>query len=214
MSGDEEPIERWIGELQGGGDPNEAARKLWECYSRDLVRLARARFRDAPRGHADEEDAALTAFEIFCRGAAAGRFRHLAGPDDLWKLLATLTVREVAALLRRERRLKRGGGRVAGETLQGEPDFEISEALNQVADDKPSPELAATAAEDIRRLFGALDDETLRVVALLKLEGFTNEQIATSLDCAVRSVERKLDLIRRAWHRELESWPQPREDLQ
>ncbi len=213
MPGDEESITRWIGELQGGGDLNEAARKLWERYFRDLVRLARARFRDAPRGPADEEDAALTAFEIFCRGAAS-RFRHLAGRDELWRLLVTLTVREVAALLRRERRLKRGGGRGAGETLQGEPDFEIDEALNQVTDDDPSPELAAMAAEDNRRLFGALDDETLRVVSLLKLEGFTNEQIATSLDCGLRSVERKLDLIRRAWRRELASWHHPREDLQ
>lgn len=126
----------------------------------------------------------------------------------------TLTVREVAALQRRERRLKRGGGRGAGETLQGEPDFEIDEALNQVTDDDPSPELAAMAAEDNRRLFGALDDETLRVVALLKLESFTNEQIATCLDCGLRSVERKLDLIRRAWRRELASWHHPREDLQ
>ncbi len=203
MSGDEEPIARWIGELQCGEDPNEAARNLWERYFRDLVRLARARFRDAPRGPADEEDAALTAFEIFFRGAAAGRFRHLAGRDELWRLLVTLTVREVAALLRRERRLKRGGGRGAGETLQGAPDFEIDEILNQVTDDGPSPELAAMAAEDTRRLFGALDDKTLRVVALLKLEGFTNEQIATSLDCGLRSVERKLDLIRQVWRREL-----------
>ena len=98
MAGDEEPIERWIGELQCGGDPNEAARKLWECYFRDLVRLARARFRDAPRGPADEEDAALTAFETFCRGAAAGRFQHLAGRDELWRLLVTLTVRFEVAL--------------------------------------------------------------------------------------------------------------------
>jgi RNA polymerase sigma factor (sigma-70 family) len=202
MPGDEEPIARWIGELQGGGDPNEAARELWERYFRDLVRLARARFRDAPRGPADEEDAALTAFEIFCRGVAAGRFRDLAGRDDLWKLLVTLTVREVAALLRRERRLKRGG-----ETLQGGPGSEIDEALNQATYDAPSPELAAMAAEDYRRLFGALDDETLRVVALLKLEGFTNEQIAASLDCGLRTVERKVDLIRRAWRRDLESRP-------
>jgi len=43
---------------------------------------------------------------------------------------------------------------------------------------------------------------------------FTNEQIATSLDCGLRSVERKLDLIRRAWRRELASWHHPREDLQ
>jgi RNA polymerase sigma factor (sigma-70 family) len=211
MSRDEAPITRWLGELQGSGDPNEAARKLWEHYSRDLVRLARARFRDAPGGPADEEDAVLTAFERFCRGAAAGRFPHLAGPDELWRLLVTLTVREVAALRRRERRWKRGGhsGR---RTPPGQPDLDLDEALDQATDDGPSPESAAMAAEDNRRLFGALDDETLRVVALLKWEGFTNEQIATSLDCGRRSVERKLERIRRAWRRELARGPHRRED--
>jgi DNA-directed RNA polymerase specialized sigma24 family protein len=37
------------------------------------------------------------------------------------------------------------------------------------------------------------------VVALLKLEGFSNEEIARSLDCSLRTVERKLEEIRKRW---------------
>src|SRR5262249_43550979 len=36
-------------------------------------------------------------------------------------------------------------------------------------------------------------------VALLKLEGYSNEEIARSLDCSLRTVERKLEVIRKRW---------------
>ena len=53
--------------------------------------------------------------------------------------------------------------------------------------------------DEYRRLFGSLADESLRVVALLKLEGHSNEEIAQSLDCGLRTVERKLEVIRKRW---------------
>ena len=49
-----------------------------------------------------------------------------------------------------------------------------------------------------------LRDETLRQVALWRLEGFTSEEIADHLQCSVRSVARKLELIRRTWLSETE----------
>jgi len=36
-------------------------------------------------------------------------------------------------------------------------------------------------------------------VALLKMEGYTGEEIADRLGCSLRSVARKLELIRRTW---------------
>jgi DNA-directed RNA polymerase specialized sigma24 family protein len=54
-------------------------------------------------------------------------------------------------------------------------------------------------AEECEALLGSLHDETLRRVALLKLEGYTNAEIAKQLACAVSSIERKLARIRKAW---------------
>ena len=71
--------------------------------------------------------------------------------------------------------------------------------MAQVAGDEPTPEFVALMNDEYRRLFGSLGDESLRVVALMKLEGFSNEEIARSLDCSVRTVERKLDLVRKRW---------------
>jgi DNA-directed RNA polymerase specialized sigma24 family protein len=56
-------------------------------------------------------------------------------------------------------------------------------------------------AEECRRLLGRLDDD-LRALALLKMEGYTNEEIASRLGRSRATVERKLRLIRRAWEAE------------
>ncbi len=66
-SDDEGSVTRWVGGLKAGDA--EAVRQLWERYFADLVRLARARLRDAPRAVADEQAAALSAFDSLCRGA-------------------------------------------------------------------------------------------------------------------------------------------------
>jgi DNA-directed RNA polymerase specialized sigma24 family protein len=195
-------VTRWIDAL-AGDDPNEAARRLWERYFDRLVALARARLRARPRGPADEEDAALSAFDSLCRGVAAGRFPRLGGRDDLWRLLVTITARKAADLLQREGRQKRGGGRVVGEAdLAGVGDGTAAAGLGQVVGPEPTPAFVALMDEEMGRLFALLPDETLRLVARLKMEGYANDEIASSLDCAVRSVERKLERIRLLWSAE------------
>lgn len=199
MSDDAEgSVTRLIGAL-AADDSDEAARGLWERYFDQIVRLARSRLGGSPRGHADEEDAALSAFASLCRGVSAGRFPYLSGRDDLWKLLATITARKVADQLQRQHRLKRGGGRVVGESDVAPGDDRGGAGLDAFAGDVATPAFLAQIAEEVCTLFGRLPEESLRVVALLRLEGYSNEEIATSLDCAVRSVERKLERIRLLW---------------
>src|SRR6516164_1255619 len=98
-------VTAWIEQLKAGDAA--AAAPLWQGYFRRLVGLARQRLGAAPRRAADVEDVALSAFDSFCRGAAAGRFPRLDDRDDLWALLVTITARKAAEQVRRERRLKR-----------------------------------------------------------------------------------------------------------
>ena len=65
-------------------------------------------------------------------------------------------------------------------------------ALAELISREPDPALAAELAENCQRLLDALDDGVLREVALAKMEGRTNEEIANLLDTSVPSVERKL----------------------
>jgi DNA-directed RNA polymerase specialized sigma24 family protein len=191
-------VTRWVNDLKAG-DRGEAARLLWQRYFERLARLAQGRLHTAARGPADGEDIALSAFDSFFQGVAAGRFPDLGSRDELWRLLVTITARKAHNQRRNEGRQKRGGGRVVGEGALAGADPLGDDFMAQVVGNEPSPEFAAMVTDEYRRLFGSLADESLRVVALLKLEGHSNEEIALSLDCLLRTVERKLDVIRKRW---------------
>jgi DNA-directed RNA polymerase specialized sigma24 family protein len=195
-------VTTWIGRLKAGD--HAAAQRLWEGYFRRLVGMARARLQGTPRAAADEEDVALSAFDSFCRAAERGHFPQLVDRHDLWQLLVLLTARKAVQWRRHERRQKRGGGRVLGETDLGDAGASGDEpALARVLGPEPTPAFAAQVAEECRRLLGLLDDGPLRALALRKMEGYTNEEIARDLGCGLRSVERKLGRIRTLWAREV-----------
>ena len=195
-------VTHWMDQLQAGDEA--AAQRLWECYFSRLVALARGRLRGAPRRAADEEDVALSAFDSFCRAAESGRFPQLSDRADLWRLLVVITSRKALDLAQRERRKRRGGGAVLDEAgLGGGNGSAASQAgLDQVVGQEPTPEFAAQVAEECRRLLDRLGDEGLRAVALAKMEGYTNEEIAARLGCVPRTVERKLRMIRKLWGKE------------
>jgi DNA-directed RNA polymerase specialized sigma24 family protein len=186
----------WIESLKAGDV--DAAEKLWRRYFEDLVRLARDRLGAAPRAMADEEDAALDAFDSFVRGAARGCYPRLGDRDDLWRLLVVITERKVLDQARHERRRKRGGGKVV--SLPGhEGDDHGGEARACLAGAIPTPEFAAMIADECRNLLGQLRDDSLRQVARLRMEGYTNEEVANRLGCSLRTVARKIEIIRRTW---------------
>jgi RNA polymerase sigma factor (sigma-70 family) len=187
----------WLGQMTGG-DPM-AIQRIWETYYDRLVRLARKKLGETNRRVADEEDVALSAFHSFCQGAAAGRFPRLDDRHDLWKVLVTITARKASAQMRHGHRQKRGGGAVRGESVFAGADSDHAVGIGQVMGEEPTPEVAAMVAEQCEHLLNCLDNESLRQIALLKLEGYTNEEIAERLDCAPRTVERKLGRIRELW---------------
>jgi DNA-directed RNA polymerase specialized sigma24 family protein len=195
---DEGSITVWIGRLKAGD--SAAAQPLWENYFDRLVTQARRKLAGNSPVAADEEDVALSAFESFFRRAREGRFPDLDDRDDLWKLLLSITGRKALNLIRNEHREKRGGGHVRqASAMVGEGDADVYAA---VLGREPTPELAAQLAEECRRLLDGLDDADLRAVAVSKMEGWTNAEIADKRGSSIATVERKLNLIRKRWQRE------------
>jgi DNA-directed RNA polymerase specialized sigma24 family protein len=188
----------WLDALKLGD--NAAAYALWKRYFDELVRLARVRLRTASRAAADEEDVALSAFNSLCEGVRAGRFEQVGGRDDLWRLLATITLRKASDQLRMQRSRKRGAGRVRAEAdLPGGDPRDRHDVLAEAPSPAPPPDVIALMEEGYRELMGRLGDGTLRLVARLRMEGYTGDQIAGRLGCNRRTVTRKLDLIREKW---------------
>jgi DNA-directed RNA polymerase specialized sigma24 family protein len=186
----------WLDQVQAG-DP-AAARHLWQRYFGRLVRLARMKLRGAARRASDEEDVALSAFDSFCRGVAQGRFPWLNDRDNLWNLLVVLTARKALNLKRDEGRQKRGGARPDPDSASGADDVDVEQLISR----EPGPEFAAQMAEECRRLLDLLADDMLQTIAVCKMEGYTNEELARRFNCAPRTIERKLALIRGLWEKE------------
>jgi DNA-directed RNA polymerase specialized sigma24 family protein len=185
-----------ISHLQVGD--HAAAQPLWDRYYPRLVGLARERLRGTSRRVADEEDVALSAFDSFCRGAEQGRFPQLKDRDGLWALLVLITVRKCADLVKYNLRERRGGGQVHGDSaFAGRDGDGGAGGLDEIASDDPSPDIAAQLAEELQGLLDRLGSDELRSIAVWKLEGHTNAEIAERLGCAGVSVERRLRLIRR-----------------
>ncbi len=178
-------VTAWIVGLKAG--EAAAVEPLWDRYFARLVGFARRKLSVSSQRLADEEDIALSAFKSLCQGAAQGRFPRLTDRDDLWPLLVVLTARKAIDLLRSEGRAKRGGAQ-----------SNVSEEIQFVVSHEPTPEFAALMNDFCDWLLSQLDPGP-REVALLKLEGFTNQEAAEKLGCGIRTVERRLELIRRVW---------------
>jgi DNA-directed RNA polymerase specialized sigma24 family protein len=188
---DEGSVTHWLGDLRSGGDA--AAQRLWERYFERLVNVARERLR-RPGVAEDAEDAALSAFDSFCRGVEQGRFPRLDHRDDLWRLLVVITVRKALDQIERQRAAKRGGGR-----LIGEGGLEAGLTLDHFAGREPSPELAVLVADQYKCLRARLGDDSLRLVLDLSLEGYRREEIAARMGRTLKTVTRKLEVIRKVW---------------
>jgi RNA polymerase sigma factor (sigma-70 family) len=176
-----------------------AAERLWRRYADSLLEIARKNLRDAPKVGGDEHDIAQSVFRNICSGAAEGRFRDVCNRDELWWLLLTITRQKVVDHIRRETAAKRGGGKVIRESdVHGDADDSIF-TLDAIVADDPTPEFVAILEEETQQLMGLLRDDLLRQVARARIEGYTVPEIAQMLGISTRSIERKLQLIRKTW---------------
>lgn len=185
------PVTQWIAGLKQGDET--AAAELWHyCFGR-LKQFACARLKGTPRGMADEEDLALSVFKSLCLGARVGRFSELKDRSDLWALLFRMTRRKAVDYRRHERRQRRGGGRVRGDS---------------VFDEEKNPEGfdGLPATPDLPRVFTVLDemledlgDSTLETIVVLRMEGRATAEIAELLETTPRTIQRKLKLVLARW---------------
>ena len=180
-------VSAWLIDLKAGN--RDAAQKLWERYFRRLVGLARAKLGTLPNRVANEEDVALSVFDSFCRRAENNLFPQLADRDNLWHLLLAITERKSINLRNHVHAQKRGPG-----TAPKGP-----EGLEGIATPEPSPEFATEFAEQVQWLLELLGDEELRHVAVWKMEGYTNGEIADKLHRSLQAVSRKIKSIKEIW---------------
>lgn len=196
-----ESVSHWIVLLKQGD--NRAPEEIWQRVFQRTVELARNHLRILTRrAAADEEDVAISAIHSFFRGVKDGRFPRLSDRNDLWKLLLVITARKANALKRKLLAAKRR------ETLHMGPDIESEDAwqwLQQSFSAAPCAEDAAILAEEVQQRLDALPDDVYRQIAVEKLQGYTNKEIADRLGTYEVKIERKLRAIRCLWRDDRQS---------
>ena len=189
-----------IGKLQSDNrkEFQDAAAQIWSRYFGDLLELARRRIAPGLRRRVDEQDVLQSMYKSFCLRQQRGQYT-LGDRTDLWKLMVTIIQNKAsnaAAHHKRQRRDVRMEKQDPGDdgNASASPHIEREEAP------EPTPAEAAVLVEALQNRLEGLD-ETQRQLALWKLAGYTNEEIAgpEMMNCAVRTVERKLALIRDRW---------------
>ena len=188
---DESPgsVTRWI-ELLASGDP-AAVEFLWRRYFQRMVRLANSRLRRLTGAAADGEDIALSAFHGFYAAARRGDFPDLDDRESLWRVLVTCTLNRSRNLAARTSAQKR---------TQPPLQVSLSDAQAQQTRGRDVAAEIVDASDQLVFLLQLLDQEDstgeLRQIALWKLEGLSNEQIAKQLKRRNSLVGQKLRLIR------------------
>jgi DNA-directed RNA polymerase specialized sigma24 family protein len=136
-------------------------------------------------------------------GIKAGDYSpDLPDRNGLWRLLSVTTSREAVDRFRHEQRQKR---RFQGESSTLDNDSHAgTHRMDRICGPDPTPELAAMLVEDCERLLRPLEPD-LRTMAVCRLEGRTNREIARRRRCSLSTVERRMQLIRKKWGWELPS---------
>ena len=195
-----EELSVWVERLKQGDE--QAADVIWQQCFEKMKHVAKKKLGPVGQRGADEEDVALSAMNSFMIRCRDGQFDQLGDREGLWKLLFTITVRKAYQYTRKQMAEKRKGEIAEHVIRHQDSNGSTAAGLEAYADER-----AITADTLIERLeqqdaFNkTLEglEESLHAVVVGKLSGRTNAELANQLGCSIRTVERKLNLIRKIW---------------
>jgi RNA polymerase sigma-70 factor, ECF subfamily len=176
----------------------QIVQEFCENYGGLLSELAEKHLAGPLRRRVGPEDVAQSACRTFLRRVRAGEF-ELADSEGLWRLLCAITLTKVREQARFHQRKKRDLAQEMPFTMD---DSDRDAARFEPAVSGPSPAEAVEFADQFQQLMLALDDEERQLVDL-KLQQYTNDEVAERLGCSERTVRRLLKQVRSRLERAL-----------
>lgn len=158
---------------------------LVEQFQMRLLRLAHSRLPLRLRSRVDETDIVQSVFRSFFRRNADQPYQFQER-DDVWRLLATITLRKVGRAVRFHKQARRDVDREHAEEFTGD--------LSNQQD--ASASALAIMVELLDAIFDQLSPKHQRILAL-RLESYSVDEIAQQVSVSSRTVERALALVRR-----------------
>jgi DNA-directed RNA polymerase specialized sigma24 family protein len=189
-------ITQWIEELRN--HDSDATRKIWNRFVERLVRVANRKLRNSNCRITDGEMVAADAFHDFFERSPA-EFAKLVNRNDLWQILVVITERRAIDAIRKESSQRRGGGKIIQEVAFGGVVEGRLEGVSSLVGPANPPDIELMLIEAFDERLASLDSDLMRQIAIDKMHGMKNIEIAESRSISLRSVERKLAMIRRTW---------------
>ena len=181
------PEEQALINLWRQGD-EDAARQIVERYIDRLLLLARRRISQRLASRVDPEDVVQSVFRTFFSRLKAGRFQ-LEEQDDLCKLLVRITLHKTLRQVAFHKAAKRDPGL---ETDQGE---HHREQLMALLDGEPTPEATVAFVDQLEHFLGQLQPQERQILEM-RLQGYSNEEIAQRLGLYDRKIRRAIEHVR------------------
>lgn len=167
-----------------------AAREIYDRYVARLIGLARSRLSRKVSRRVDPEDVVQSAFRSFFRKAEAGEF-VLARTDDLWRLLAAITLHKTLKQVDRQFAQKRG---LKNEESVGPEGSTLGIAPQRLARE-PAPDEALMLLEELQLVMSNLLP-LHREMLQLQLQGQSIEEISRSTERTEHQVRRVIKKVK------------------
>lgn len=162
-----------------------AAQVLVRRYMVRLTALARTHLSERLSRRVDPDDVVMSAWRSFFVAVERNRVDTPAD-DDLWPLLVTMTLRKLSRQAARHTAARRSTARETEDTGAG-----WQEAVAR----DPTPEEAAHVADALESCMARLS-EMDREILTGRLQGESQSETATRLQCSERTIRRSLQRIR------------------
>ncbi len=195
-----EQEQRWQRLIQGlrAGD-RQVVQEFCDQYGALLHQLADKHLGEGLRRQVDPEDVVQSVCRTFLRRARDGEFQ-LEDSESLWRLLCAITLTKVREQTRFHLCQKRG--------------LDQERPLSPLSGDDsgcgfapvapgPSPAEAVAFADQFQQVLAGFEEEERRLTEL-KLQEFTNDEVAERLGCSERTVRRILKRVQARLARALE----------
>jgi RNA polymerase sigma factor (sigma-70 family) len=172
------------------GDPLVCT-EFWKNYGERLSRLADRRLPEGLRRRVEPEDIVQSACRSFFRRVQERKL-ELDDPDMLWPLLCAITINKVRRQIRFHCRQRRDSRREQGVQAGADEPMQPQDFLTS---GDPSPEHVAMFSEQMHGVLSVLSEQEC-VLLEMKLEAYSNQEVADRLLCSERTVRRMLTGIR------------------
>jgi RNA polymerase sigma-70 factor (ECF subfamily) len=166
----------------------DAARELFQIYEERLLGLARQRISQRFGSRLDPEDVVQSVFRTFFTRSKEGKFQ-VEKADDVWKLLARITVHKTFRQIAFHRAAKRN---VNMEKTQGDDPHDYVLSL---LDRGPTPEMANQFLDQVEHLVNRLSPNH-REILELRMQGYKDVEIAEKLNVSDRTIRRAMEQVR------------------